>query len=117
MKRAAPTILKSAEVHMTKALHDAQVVVTGKIPVEPQDVARRVRLMLDRLVARGRRDARVVVWKTAKAIVAAPVWASAAEQALLEGRAVGVYDATAREAWIEDDVVYATRETAQEDLR
>lgn len=89
--------------------HDAHVVVTGKIPVEPEDVARRVRLMLDRLVARGRRDAKVVVWKTEKVILAAPVWASAAEQALLDGRAFGVYDATAREAWIEEDVAHAAR--------
>lgn len=109
MKRAAPTTLKSAEGHMTKALHDAQVVVTGKIPVDPESVARRVRLMLDRLVARGRRDARVVVWKTEKVILAAPAWAFAAEKALLGGRAVGVYDATAREEWIEEDVAYAAR--------
>jgi hypothetical protein len=95
--------------HDAQDAQDAQVVVTGKIPVDPEGVARRVRLMLDRLVARGRREARVVVWKTEKVILAAPVWAFAAEKALLEGRAVGVYDATAREAWIEEDVAYAAR--------
>lgn len=74
--------------------------------------------MAARVAALARRSkARVFVWRKGSRITASTRFLDAAKNAIESGRLVGVYDETADEHWIADDIIDATRETAQEHLR
>lgn len=87
----------------------AHVVVAARHPIRAESVVRRVRLMLDRLAARGHDRPRVIVWRTGDTVVAATTWIDAAFDALAEGRIIGVYDSSADDQWIIEDVHHAER--------